>query len=68
MKALSILALATATFAAPMAWAGQTAVTVTQVAGPMTSVVSGSGLTIFVPDAGGQLIFVLQATLGNTTE
>ena len=67
MKALSILALATATFAAPL-WAGQTAGTVTQVAGPMTSVVSGSGLTIFVPDAGGQLIFVLQATLGNTTE
>lgn len=39
MKALSILALAAATFAAPMAWAGQTQVTVTQVAGPQTSVI-----------------------------
>jgi hypothetical protein len=67
MKTLSILALAAATLATPL-WAGQTAVTVTQVAGPLTSFVSGTGLTIFVPDAGGQLIFVLQATLGNTTE
>jgi hypothetical protein len=40
MKALSILALAAATFAAPAAWAGNTQVTVTQVAGPHTSVIS----------------------------
>ena len=38
MKALSILALAVATFAAPMAWAGQTQSTGTQVAGSQTSV------------------------------
>lgn len=38
MKALSILALLAASFAASTAWAGQTAVTVTQVAGPETSI------------------------------
>lgn len=38
MKALSILALAVATFAAPMAFAGQKPSTGTQVAGPQTSV------------------------------
>lgn len=68
MKTLSILALAAATLATPL-WAGQTAVTVTQVAGPMTSVVLRPDLHIFLgPDASGQLVFILQTTLDNTTE
>jgi hypothetical protein len=60
MKALSILALAAATFAAPMAWAGQTAVTVTQVAGPMTSVTSDQTKPFTISFVNGILIFILQ--------
>ncbi len=60
MKALSILALAAATFAAPMAWAGQTAVTVTQVAGPMTSVTSEQTKPFTISFVNGILIFILQ--------
>jgi hypothetical protein len=66
MKTLSILALAAATMATPL-WAGQTAVTVTQVAGPVTSVVLTTGVTIyFGPD--GQLTFVLPGPTENVTE
>ncbi len=60
MKALSILALAAATFAAPMAWAGQTAVTVTQIAGPMTSVPSEQTKPFTISFVNGILIFILQ--------
>lgn len=65
MKALSILALAAATFAAPMAWAGQTAVTVTQIAGPSTSVPTQAPLPITITFNGESLTFTLQAIFTN---
>ena len=62
MKALSILALAVATFAAPMAFAGQKPSTSTQVAGPMTSVQSSApvvNLTLTIIYTGEYLSFDL---------
>lgn len=61
MKTFGIMALA-AILTTPMAWAGQTAVTVTQVAGPLTSVVTLDEVAAMTIEAGpdGRLRFILR--------